>query len=68
MSLADLWKIVSATAGFYHFTLLPRAYVRVCVCVSTPGQRVFHRYSFHCFSTTFFSHMQGSGAGLQSST
>ena len=27
------------------------------VCVSTPGQRVFHRHFFHRFSTTF--HMQG---------
>ena len=30
------------------------------LCVSTPGQRVFHRHSFHRFSTTF--NVQGASA------
>ena len=32
----------------------------VCVCVSTPGQRVFHRHLLHQFSTKF--HSQGGQA------
>ena len=36
------------------------AFHGVCVCVSTPGQRVFHRHLLHQFSTKF--HSQGGQA------
>ena len=43
--------------------------VAVCVCVSTPGQRVFHRHFVHAFqlpfSTTFYK--QGGREDLQGS-
>ena len=47
---------------FRAFTCARTLQVEVCVCVSTPGQRVFHHHSFHAFQLPWTTTLYGQGA------